>query len=123
MFREMFLVAGLSKLREQDAASLDADSVLRMATVHGAKAMGLTKADVLARGKLADIVMIDLQQPNMQPIHNISKNLVYSGSKTNVKMTIVNGRILFYNGQYNIGESPDEIYAKCDRIVKRMQSE
>lgn len=120
MFREMFLVTGLSKLREQDAASMDAMLVLRMATVHGARAMRLNRADVLAKGKLADIIMIDLHQPNMQPLHNIPKNLVYSGSKANVCMTMVNGKILYRNGEFNVGEDPEEIYRRCNGIVKRM---
>lgn len=120
MFREMFLVTGLSKLKEQDASSLDAIKVLQMATVNGAKAMHLNKADVLAAGKLADIIMLDLQQPNMQPIHNIPKNIVYSGSKSNVCMTMVNGRILYRNGEFNIGEEPQQIYQRCDKIVKRL---
>lgn len=122
MFREMFLVSGLSKLRENDPASLDAMRVLRMATVHGAKAMKLSRADVLAKGKLADIIMIDLHQPNMQPLHNIPKNLVYSGSKSNVLMTMINGKILYRNGEFNVGESAENIYAKCGRIVKRIFS-
>lgn len=123
MFREMFLVTGLSKLREQDASSMDASKVLQMATVNGAKAMGLKNCDVLAKGKMADMIMIDLHQPNMQPIHNIPKNLVYSGSKSNVCMTMVNGRILYRNGEFNIGENPEDIYAKCDTIVKRLLSQ
>ena len=123
MFREMFLVTGLSKIREKDAASIDAMRVLRMATVHGAKAMRLNKADTLTKGKYADIIMIDLHQPNMQPIHNIPKNLVYSGSKANVLMTMINGKILYRNGEFNVGEKPEYIYEKCDRIVKRMLSE
>lgn len=123
MFREMFLVSGLSKLKENDAASLDAMRVLRMATVHGAKAMRLNKSDILAKGKNADIIMIDLHQPNMQPIHNIPKNLVYSGSKANVLMTMVGGKILYRNGEFNIGESPERIYEKCAQIVKRMIAE
>lgn len=120
MFREMFLVTGLSKLREEDAASLDAVRVLRMATVNGAKAMRLPKADVLAKGKLADLIMLDLHQPNMQPVHNIPKNLVYSGSKSNVLMTMINGRVLYRKGEFYIGESVEDIYAKCDKIVKRI---
>ncbi len=120
MFREMFLVSALSNLREMDAGSLNAMDVLNMATVNGAKAMRLNKADILAKGKLADIIMIDLHQPNMQPIHNIAKNLVYSGSKANVKMTMIHGRILYYNGEYNIGEKPEEIYKKCQAIAERI---
>lgn len=120
MFREMFLVTGLSKLKENDAASMDAMHVLNMATVQGAKAMRLGKCDVLAKGKLADIIMIDLHQPNMQPIHNIPKNIVYSGSKSNVCMTMIGGRILYRNGEYNVGDSAENIYAKCDEIVRRL---
>lgn len=120
MFREMFLVSGLSKLREEDAASIDAMEVLKMATVNGARAMHLNKADTLVKGKLADIIMIDLNQPNMQPIHNIPENLVYSGSKSNVCMTMIGGKILYRNGEYNVGEHPEEIYLKCNKIVKRM---
>ncbi|MDE6320538.1 MAG: amidohydrolase, partial [Lachnospiraceae bacterium] len=60
MFREMFLVTGLAKLKEQDAAAVDALEVLKMATVGGSKAMNLPDTDVLAEGKQADLIMIDL---------------------------------------------------------------
>ena len=59
MFREMFLVTGLAKYLNKDAASVDALEVLRMATVNGAKAMGLTECDVLAVGKYADLVVLN----------------------------------------------------------------
>ena len=120
MFREMFLVTGLSKLREKDASVMDASKVLKMATVNGAKAMGLSNCDVLANGKEADIIMIDMHQPNMHPIHDIPKNLVYSGSKSNVCMTMIKGQILYQNGEFHVGESPERIYAECDQIIKRM---
>ncbi|MBR1770874.1 MAG: amidohydrolase [Lachnospiraceae bacterium] len=123
MFREMFLVAGLAKVREQDASVLSAEQVLRMATVHGAKAMRLPRADTLAKGKYADIILIDLHQPNMQPDYNVIGNLVYSGSKANVRMTMIGGRILYRNGVYNVGESPERIYHTCNGILKRMLSE
>lgn len=120
MFREMFLVSGLSKVREKNAASLDAEKVLCMATVNGADAMGLSQADIIAVGKCADLVLIDLHQPNMQPVHNIPKNLVYSGSKANVCMTMINGRILYRDGEFHVGESAEAIYAECNEIVKRI---
>lgn len=120
MFREMFLVTGLAKLREQDAAAVDALSVLKMATVNGAKAMNLPDADVLAKGKQADIIMIDLNQPNMQPINNIPKNLVYSGSKQNVKMTMIRGKILYENGQFTKAYDVEEIYRKANEIVTNL---
>lgn len=117
MFREMFLVTGLAKLRENDASAVDAHKVLFMATVGGARAMGLTDCDVLAEGKLADLIMINLKRPNMQPLNNITKNIVYSGSKENVALTMVNGRILYENGEFNIGVQPEEVYEKANRII------
>ena len=119
-FREMFLVTGLAKLREKDAAAIDAREVLRMATVNGAKAMHLDDCDVLAVGKKADIIMIDLMQPNMQPLNNIEKNLVYSGSKQNVVMTMIDGRILYENGTFTCGMKPEDIYAKVEEIKERI---
>ncbi len=117
MFREMFLVTGLAKLREQDAAAVDALAVLKMATINGAKAMCLPDTDVLAAGKQADIIMIDLNLPNMQPLNNIPKNLVYSGSKQNVKMTMIRGRILYENGRFAKEYDVEEIYRKANEIV------
>ncbi len=121
MFREMFLVTGLAKYLDNDAASVDALEVLRMATVNGAKAMGLQDSDVLAAGKYADLIMIDMHQPNMQPINNIAKNIVYSGSKQNVKMTMIAGKILYEDGRFNIGEDPEELYKKANAIAERFK--
>lgn len=117
MFREMFLVTGLAKLKEENAAAVDAMEVLKMATVNGAHAMGLTEADILAEGKLSDIIMIDLDTPNMQPLNNIAKNIVYSGSKHNVKMTMIHGKILYENGKFLTEEKPEEIYRKANEII------
>lgn len=120
MFREMFLVAGLSNLHEKNAFAVSPWEILKMATVNGAKTIGLEEADILAVGKLADLILIDLQQPNMQPIHNIVNNLVYSGSKLNVKMTMINGKILYENNHFHVGQNPKEIYNKCELISKRV---
>lgn len=122
MFREMFLAATLSKVTMEDAAAMDAGKVLEMATVGGAKAMGLTDCDVLAKGKQADIIMLNLHQPNMQPQNNILKNVVYSGSKSNVKMTMIAGKILYQDGVFDIGIAPEEIYAKAQESITRMKN-
>ena len=56
----------------------------------------------------------------MQPINNVVKNLVYSGSKANVKLTMVNGRVLYEDGKFFVGTEQEEIYEKASRIMKRM---
>jgi 5-methylthioadenosine/S-adenosylhomocysteine deaminase len=121
MFREMFLVTGLQKVSLSDASAVDAMDVLRMATVGGAQAMGLFDCDVLAEGKRADVVLLDLQQPNMQPLNNIAKNVVYSGSKQNVKMTMIDGKILYEDGVFHVGIAPEEIYEKVNESITRMK--
>ena len=121
MFREMFLTSTLAKVREMDAECVGADEILYMATAGGAHAMQLFDCDSLAVGKKADIVMIDLKQPNMQPENNLVKNLVYSGSKQNVKLTMVNGRVLYENQSFSIGFDPAEIYARANAIIGRMK--
>ena len=121
MFREMFLVTALAKLKENDPKAVDAFEVLKMATVNGAKSMGFDDADILDEGKLADIIMIDLNQPNMQPLHNITKNIVYSGSKMNVKMTMIDGKILYENGQFAKEVDVVDIYEKSNIIKERLK--
>jgi 5-methylthioadenosine/S-adenosylhomocysteine deaminase len=118
-FREMFLMTGMQKIKEDDAAAMSAYDVLLSATNTGALAMGLNDCDCLALGKQADIVVLDLNRPNMQPLNNITKNIVYSGSKQNVKMTIVAGKTLYEDGIFNIDEDPKEIYAKANEIITK----
>ncbi len=119
MFREMFLVTTLQKVREYDASACPAFDVLEMATKGGALAMGLKDCDVLAEGKCADFAVIDLSQPNMQPVHNIAKNLVYAGSKQNVCMTVINGKILYENGKFFTVDA-NEVYARANKLAREI---
>lgn len=120
MFKEMFLATSLQKLEQMDAAAMDADRVLEMATVQGARCMGLPECDMLREGKMADLAVMDLHQPNMQPINNLTKNLVYSGSKQNVKMTVINGRIVYENQTFH-GIDAEEVYWNANRIINSMR--
>lgn len=100
MFREMYLAAVLQKVRENDAAAMPAEAVLEMAVRGSARAMGLTDCDDIAVGKKADMVVIDMNRPNMQPVHNVVKNVVFAGSKENVKMTVSGGVIVYEDGKF-----------------------
>lgn len=122
MFREMYLVSALQKVTNRDPSVMDGFDVLKMATVNGAKALGLTNSDVLDEGKYADIIMIDLKNPAMQPINNIAKNIVYSGSKDCVKMTMINGKILYYNHEFFVDQDTDEIIKKANEITERLKA-
>lgn len=123
MFKEMCLVFSLANIREKNALAVDGCDILKMATVGGAKAMGLKDCDVLAVGKWADLIMIDMHQPNMQPENDIARNLVYSGSKQNVKMTMIAGKILYEDGKFNIGTDAETIYREANAMLPRLIKE
>lgn len=120
MFREMYLISTLSKLVENDPAAIEAKSIIKMAIENGAKCLGYNDTDALEVGKKADIVLIDVNTPNMQPKNIFVNNLVYACGKQNVKITMVDGKILYENGKYYIGEDEDFIYKKCNELLKNL---
>ena len=121
MFREMYLISILQKLKHNDAAAMDANEILKAATVGSARCMGLDNCDCIAEGKFADLTVIDLNRPNMHLINNITKNLVYSGSKDDVKMTVINGKILYENGEF-VNIDKEEIYFSAQEVTNRLKN-
>ncbi|WP_294824015.1 amidohydrolase [uncultured Eubacterium sp.] len=120
MFREMYTICATQKLNDKDAASTDANDILKASTIGSAKCMGLTDCDVIDVDKKADLIVIDMHRPSMQPINNITKNLVYSGGKDIVKMTMINGKILYDNGEFkNI--DIEKIYANAQAVINRIK--
>lgn len=117
MFREMYLACVLQKSMSSDPSAMPAETVLKMATVNGAKAMRLDDCDCIAVGKQADLLVLDLDRPNTQPAANIQKCIVYSADRTNVRMTVVAGKILYEDGKFNIGIPAEEIYRRCGEIT------
>ena len=122
-FREMYLANVLAKLSEEDAAAGNPAHILRAAVSGGARAMNLPDCDDIAPGKKADMIVIDMKRPNMQPVHNVVKNLVYSGNPGNVKMTMIGGKVLYENGEFFVGEDIEKIYAEAQRETELLLSE
>ncbi|MDR0223036.1 MAG: amidohydrolase [Oscillospiraceae bacterium] len=118
MFREMYSAVTLQKYLTNDAAACPAYNALNWAFSGGASAMGLEGCDCLAAGKKADIVMLDLNRPAMLPHNNIVKNIVYSGDASAVKMTMVNGKILYYDGEFFTGDKAETIIEKTRDLMK-----
>ncbi len=100
MLGEMRLAALLAKGVARSAAALPAPCALRMATLEGARALGLEEeTGSLEIGKSADLVAIDLGHPNTQPIHNPLSQLVYAANHSQVRHVWVAGRQLLRDGQ------------------------
>ena len=98
MFETMKFGALLQKFVYKRPEALSAYEVLTMATVNGAKALGLEKVlGSLETGKKADIVLIDLSKPHLRPLHNIYASILYSARGSDVDTVIVDGKILMEN--------------------------
>ena len=117
MFREMYLDCVLSNVETKNAAAVDPFTILKAGTSGGALCMGLTECDVLDAGKKADIIMIDMNKPSMQPENNIVRNIVYSGDNSIVKMTMIDGKILYEDGKFNTLDL-DEVIRECNKFRK-----
>lgn len=120
IFREMYLTTTLQKVTERDPAILNPKEILNMVFVNGASCLFHEDADCIEEGKLADLVLIDVNRPNMQPLNTFINNLVYAADKTNVKMTMIDGVIRYMDGKFNIGEDEGYVYKKCNELLKNL---
>ncbi len=98
LFTEMDMAAKLHKVQAMDPTVMDALTVLRMATIEGAKALGLSHiTGSLETGKKADIIIIDTNKPHLTPMYNPFSHLVYAARGQDVSHTIINGRLVMEN--------------------------
>lgn len=123
MFEEMKVASLLGKLRHRDAAAMDSWEVLRMATVTGAKAIGLDhRIGSLEPGKRADIIAVRADTPRMTPFFrdgpwfNLQHNLVHAVRGSDVAMTMVDGQVVVEDGELRTGEM-GEIIDRIHRLA------
>jgi 5-methylthioadenosine/S-adenosylhomocysteine deaminase len=123
MFQAMYTAALLHKLSTNEPTVMNAQEVVDMATINGAKVLGLDKLiGSLEKGKAADLIIIDLKRPEIYPIYNnIYSSIVYSMNSSAVNTVIINGRIVMDNRKVlNIDENKvlDEVKLLADSISK-----
>ena len=95
LFTEMDMAAKLHKIHTLDSTVLDALTMLRMATIEGAKVLGI--GDItgsLEIGKKADVIIVDLKKPHLTPMYNPYSHLVYAARGNDVSHSIINGRLV-----------------------------
>ena len=109
----------LQKYQTGDAEALPGDLPLRMATANGARAMGFADSGVLAPGRAADLALFDLDRPHLYPRHNLVANLVHSARGSDVTHVIVDGRLLYRDGEL-LTLDEERIMAEAERHAKRM---
>ena len=101
LFAETRLAALLAKSAGGDPTALPAKEALAMATLGGARAVGLAdRIGSIEAGKRADLVAVDLHHPAMQPVYDLHSQLVHAAAGPRVTHTFVNGRCLYADGDW-----------------------
>ena len=118
MFEEIKLCAYLQKGMYRSASALSAEDVIKMATVEGAKVLGIdSEVGSLEENKKADIIIIGLDKSHLQPIHNIYSLLAYSVNGADVETTIIDGKIVMEDRKVlNVDEH--QVIRDCERITE-----
>lgn len=122
IMREMYLAAILPKGVCNRADIVTPRDVFKMATVNGYKAQGREDCGVIKEGFKADLVVIDLDKPNMYPDFDVLNNIVYSADKSNVVLTMVDGKVLYKNGEF-MTVDVEKIGYEVSRLVRQVESE
>lgn len=121
MFEELRTATFLQKSATGDPTSLPAYEALKLVTVNGARAMGYADGElgVLRKGALADVVVIDLQKPHLQPVHDVVSNVVYCAKASDVETVVVDGVPVVENRRIRGVDLP-ELYRRVSDSVSRI---
>lgn len=119
MFAEIKAAAWLQKLDFGDPTKLPAGQALRMATRESAKLLNIDReVGTLEVGKRADLILVDMNQPHLQPIHNVESLLAYSANGSDVDTTIVNGKVLMRHRQLLTVDEEEVLREASDRAKR-----
>lgn len=119
MFEEIHLAALIHKGVNQNPLLVSAEECFRMVTVNSAKALERNDIGIIKEGAKADIILIDLEKPHLQPMHNMISSLAYSFQGSDVCLTMVDGRILYENGEFKTIDK-EEVKYNLDKSFKRL---
>ncbi len=122
IMREMYLAALLPKGINNKADIVTPRDIYKMATVNGYKAQGRPDCGVVKVGNKADLIVIDMTTPNMYPDFDILNNIIYSANKSNVVLTMVDGEVLYKNGEFTTIDVEKMGY-EVSRLVREVVSE
>ncbi len=118
MLREIESTMLVSKLFS--TRPISSFEVLKMATLNGAKALGIDKVGIIKEGMKADLIMIDINNINHSPKNNLLSSICFSTYESDIKNVIVNGNILYENGKL-IGILEEEIINKTVRAFDSLR--
>lgn len=119
MMEEMHLASIIHNGYMQDATVMNADTVIKMATLNGALLQGRNDCGEIKVGNKADIIAISLDAPHLRPVIDEKALVTYSAQSSDVCMTMVDGKILYENGEY-LTLDKEKIYYDIEKAVKKL---
>ena len=119
MFEEMHIASIIHNGYTLDATVMNADTVLNMATANGARVQRRENCGELKVGNKADIIAVSLDSPHMVPALDKKALLTYSAQSSDVTMTMVDGKVLYENGEYKTLDK-EKIYFDINRAVEKL---
>lgn len=119
MIEEMHLASIIHNGYMQDATVMNADTVIKMATLNGALLQGRNNCGNLKVGNKADIIAISLDKPHLRPVIDEKALVTYSAQSSDVCMTMVDGKVLYENGEYTTLDK-EKIYYDIEKAVKKL---
>lgn len=119
MIEEMHLASIIHNGYMQDATVMNADTVIKMATLNGALLQGRNDCGDLKVGNKADIIAISLDKPHLRPVIDEKALVTYSAQNSDVCMTMVDGKILYENGEYTTLDK-EKIYYGIEKAIKKL---
>lgn len=123
MLESLKLAAVIQKGFHRDAAIINAQDVVSMATISGAKAIGKEdKIGSIEVGKKADIIVFNPDHLKSTPMHNPFATIVYSSSEENIETTIVNGKIVYSNGVFRTGIDEEKLIYEINKEISKLKS-
>ncbi len=121
LFQEMDTAAKLHKVIHNDPTVMEAELVVSMATINGARALGLDKLiGSIEIGKKADIIVVETNKPRLIPMYNPYSHLVYTVEGNDVWMTIIDGKIIYKDNQI-LTINEEEVIEKARLLSKKIK--
>ena len=121
-FEEIKLLALSAKVRFGDPTLITPEQALFAATRAGALAQGRLDCGFVKEGYRADLIMLDMDSPALAPVYEIANSLVYSASNRDIKMTIVDGKVVYEDGQFPTIDIERTI-SECNKAKTRIMEE
>lgn len=123
MFKDIYLLALMERAQKANPLGLSSSDLIQIATRNGALSQGRTDCGNIAVGNKADLIVLDIDTPWMKPVDDLVGALIYSAQGSDVVLTMVDGEVLYKNGEYltiDVERALSEVQASRKRILAQL---